>query len=240
MKHVLRACATVLASTALAVTAVGASPASADGPVPDGCVGSIAYVCTGDAKPPVPASVFAEVGGPVSTGMQLVPGQTVDGQQVGGVVVPVEGVTIPGYETSVGGPTEPVVTGVTMPVTVCAYVTCVVAGEPIVVPGLPLPLVPVVVPSTTVPGQYLTVPVLGTTPPVTTPGVSTPAYDVDLILVWVYVDTAAYLDAAEQVCEAGGGHVTTSDYFGRTRYRCASGQTSTLANEMYLYGGFYY
>lgn len=199
MKHVLRACATVVASTALAVAALG-SPASADDAVPAGCAGSYIYVCSGGAQPPVWQDRITWVGG----GESLVWSQTVlDGQQIGGIVVLVPGTTLSGYSTTLGGPTEPVQTGVLMPVSACAFVTCVVAGTPIVVPGLPLPVVPVVVPDVTVPDQTVAVPTLVTTPAVTTPPVVTPE---DLpVSFTVYRDDRDYQAIARSLCELGGG-----------------------------------
>lgn len=245
MKHVLRACATVLASAAFAVTTLGAAPAFADEPVPSGCIGSHYFVCAGSAQqPPYDADVVTSMYIALDTPrVVLLPGQTVGGQQVGGIVVPVGDVVVPGVTTTVGGDTEPIDTGLSMPISVCAFVTCVVAGTPIALPGLPLPVVPVVIPGVTVPGMDVEVPVLGTVPSATTPTLLVPAASVPLTTIRVWVDDRdeiGYLGYVDSLCVLGGGSPNTASSGGDPRWRhsCSSGSTATVANAMYAAGGY--
>ena len=240
MKHVLRACATVLATTALAVTALGAAPASADEPVPSGCAGSYYYVCTGSAEPPFYDTAPDEY--PIRftlPGMPLVPGQTIPGWNIGGVVVPVGGQSTPGVSGSTG-PTDPVATGVIVPVNVCAFVTCVPAGTPIDVPGIPLPVVPVNVPAFTVPAQQVTVPVVGSIPTAQTPGVGLPPFDQTVTTIRIYRVNSDMFALALAVCRAGGSdYYETYDFAtGQWRYGCSGGSTKPVADAMFRQAGY--
>ena len=209
--------------------------------MPSGCVGTWYYACVGGAPPPermeyVDAFYFFGGSLPAQT---IVPGQTIGGQQIGGVVVPLPGVTIPGTTTTVGGPTDPVDTGIVMPVSACAFVTCFIAGSPLVIPGLSLPVVPVEIPGVTVPAMTVEVPSLATVPTTTVPTLGTPTVPLPrLTYVVVWKNENDYLGAAAAICEAGDGAVatgTTQD--GHTHYRCVGGTTAPIADAVYAAGG---
>ncbi|HEX8004656.1 MAG TPA: hypothetical protein VF519_18370 [Mycobacteriales bacterium] len=229
---------TTAALGAAVTIALVAAPASADGLVPDGCVGSTVYVCTGEATPPNWYGYGTQYTVPVALhrSSQTVQGTTVGGQQVGGVVVIVGGQTVPGVSTSVGGPTSPVYTGLVSPTNICLFVTCLVAGDPIVVPGIALPVVPVVVPSQTLPSQPVSVPALGTVPTTTTPGVTVPGVDQDVVTLHVYVVRSDVGDrvwsAAYDTCYSGGGWVNYDYWTGA--YSCEGGTFAALSNALFL------
>lgn len=232
----LRAVARMSAAFTGAAVAVAALavPASADGYVPDGCVGSVAFACTGnppstggtiwDAPVKLPVTVTAP-------SVQVLPSRTVAGTQVGGVIVGVGPGWTPG-PTVVVGPTQPTPTGVVLPVDVCAFTTCLQAGTPVVVPGLPLPVVPVSVPSVPTPGLSVPVPVV-TVPGATTPAASTPAVDEHVVTIALYVDWFALYEAAVYTCEMGGGEVRSAQEFPYST-QCTFSPTMAAANALFL------
>lgn len=235
IEHVLRS-ATVATGALLTVSAL-AVPAVAD-TVPEGCVGTVYYACTGEAEPP--SAGFA-----TDTEMEIplkyevpavtwVPGTTVGGQQIGGVVLTVGGEITPETNITVGGPLGPINTGVVAPVNVCALVTCLVAGEPVVVPGVDLPVIPVVIPAITTPTETVEVPVLVTAPEQAVPEVATPQVTVIDMTVRVYSSHYDYYVLGAAVCRAGGGEVTAGvsgdgrDYW-RIRGFCTGGLLAPVA-----------
>ncbi|HEX8004657.1 MAG TPA: hypothetical protein VF519_18375 [Mycobacteriales bacterium] len=160
----------------------------------------------------------------------LAPSMTIASQQVGGVIVPVGGLTFPGAEYEVGGQTAPTNTGLVMPVNACLYVVCVQAGSPLVVPGLPLPVVPVEIQPATVPTIPVVVPVVGTTPTITTPPVTTPGTLLFVGTVTVNVVWDDVWAAGAAVCTLGGGHwVRVYSY----SYTCNGGYGALAANALF-------
>ena len=236
IRTLVRACA-LAAGAAVALSAL-ATPAAAEEIVPSGCAGSIAYVCTGDATPyPYLPTVSRTI--PVvlrADGAQVVPGMTLGGQEVGHVVIPVGGVAAPGLFTTVG-PTDPMPTGVMTPVQICAFATCIAAGTPVVIPGLPLPVVPVSVPPTTLlePGT-VTVPLEITIPQETTPPVATSDIDQRIVTVRIMLYPHETYTAGDNLCRSGGGDVrgrydATADAY---VWRCDGGRTAAPASAVLL------
>lgn len=225
--------ASALAAGAVVTLSALATPAAAEEVVPSGCVGSQVYLCTGEDGPPIGWRPVEQV--PVTVtrpGTVLVPGTTVGGQQIGGVLVTLGGQTVPGasYET---GPTSPVATGIVMPIDVCLFVTCIMEGTPVVVPSLPLPVVPVSIPSTTVPSEDVTVPVVGQVPTQTTPTLATPPVEQHVVTVAVYVDWSDLDNDIYELCRAGGGTYTIETTPRGNESRCAGGATAVVANALY-------
>lgn len=245
IKHVMRSAA-VAVGAVLTVSAL-ATPAAAENAVPEGCVGSVYYACTGDATPPYPQGqgwlipeTVVEV--PVRfevPSVQLVPGMTVGGQQIGGVIVPVGGELTPETSVTVGGPAGPFDTGIATPVNVCAFVLCLVAGDPVVVPGFSLPVVPVVVPALASPVDSVAIPVVGTVPAQTTPPVVTPEAQVEVTTVRLYLNRYDIYLLAVGVCEAGGGSVSHESEVVDNRIvargRCTGGLTEDAANALFAH-----
>lgn len=220
--------AVLVAVQAITVGQIGS--ASAD-PVPSGCVGtSTVYGCTGSAGPPdgtkaVVIPVAFNLGSQVVT-----PATSVGGQPVGGFIVPIltEPYTV-GGTTYVGGPTAPYDTGIISPVSVCAFVTCLAAGSPVVVPGIDLPVIPVTIPPQVIQPVGVPVPVVGSVPVVPLPAVSTPPVSQSVTNVSVFLpETGAgevrsnmrKVDAAvslaphllgQVICRQTGGMVGTGD-----------------------------
>jgi hypothetical protein len=149
---------------------------------------------------------FEQFSVPVSIttpGVPLFPGATVGGQAIGGVIVPVGGQTVGGFAYSTG-PVAPTDTGIVTPVTVCAFIVCLPAGTPVLIPGIPLPVMPVVVPATTVPAQDVTVPVVATVPTQSVPTLAVPAFDTSVTTLHVYVSGGDYWNLAITLCHLGG------------------------------------
>ena len=208
IRTLVRACA-LAAGAAVALSAL-ATPAAAEEIVPPGCVGSIYYVCTSSAEPPGARYVVSFEQFPVP-GRQIVPGTTVGGQQIGGVVVLLGAQSVPGTSTTVGGATAPVQTGVVLPVGACAFVACYPAGTSVVVPGIPLPVVPVVVPTVTTPEQAVSVPTVAVVPVTTTPAVTSPSNTVYLPGdVTLYNSDSDALVAAIALCTLAGVYPSSS------------------------------
>lgn len=233
LRSVARASAALLGS-AVAVAAL-AVPAAADGYLPDGCVGTVVYACTGTAQPPgsgynmdAPLTLPVTVTEPTTP---ILPSRTVDGAQLGGVIVGLGPQTVPGPYIVIG-PTESRPSGVVLPVDVCAFTTCLQAGTPVMIPGLPLPVVPVNIPSVTVPGFGVPVPLVAV-PGQTTPAVSAPAVDEHVVTMTLYVGWHQLYVAAENTCRMGGG---TVQYTGRFPFReeCTFSPTSPAANALLL------
>lgn len=217
-----------------------AVPASADGLVPDGCAGSVVYACFGDGTTPPPtpwdeygrvqyASVPVTLTAPSTV---VVPSTTVGGQRIGGVVVVVGGQTVGGVSYTFGGPTAPVPTGFVVPVNVCAVVTCLQAGTPIVVPGAPLPFVPVVVPDTRVPVQNVPVPLVGTVPTATTPTVATPPVYEHVVTLQLYTQWAELWFAGASMCRSGNGSLYSADAVLFEYFRCGGGTYAVPATAL--------
>lgn len=222
------------AAVALALVAV---PASADGVVPDGCAGSVVYACTGAATPPGYAWWSGRVVGslPVALHVQnvTVQGTTVGGQKIGGVVVVAGGQTTPVVSATLGGPTQPVFTGLYAPVNACLFVTCYVAGDPIVIPGVSLPVVPVVVGSQTLPTYSVPVPEVATVPTESTPTVTlVPTVDQTVATLTVYYAREEVWVAAYDLCYSGGGHYDYDVVVGH--YACVGGVYAPVANALFL------
>jgi hypothetical protein len=242
LKHVLKSAACAVGAV-VATATLGSGAAFADDIVPSGCVGSVYYACTGAATPGDP---FLLMNVPVVItipGTPLVPGQEVGGQHIGGVVVPVGGETIPGSTVSVGGPVPPTDTGVLLPVGICAFVTCLPAGAPVVVPGIPLPVVPVTVPPVSVPAQSVGVPEVGTVPTTSTPPLVLPAFEQGVGTLHVYgsrqetvVQPAPYL-AADLVCAVGGGTRLEYRNGSGSWWYCENSPLGQEANLLYYIGG---
>lgn len=216
-----------LAGTAIALAAL-AVPASADGYVPDGCAGSVAYVCTGDAQPSQYPQPFREITLTLTApGQQVYPGTTIGGQQIGGVVIPLPALATPLVDRNLGGGyVSPYNTGVVTPVQVCAFVTCIAQGTPVVVPGITFPVVPVYVPSQPIaPSQTVTVPTLLTVPTESVPAISTPAVQEEIVTVVVYVQRGDLWTAAYNMCRSGGGWATghVDPISGEHRWTCGGG-----------------
>lgn len=200
-----------------------AVPATAD-VVPSGCVGSVAYACTGHATPADPVGIYegdtVTFGAP---GQVVFPGTTVDGVWIDSVVVPVGGQTVGPYDVGVG-PVRPI-TVVQLPVGVCAFVVCYSAGTSFQTPGVPLPTVPVYIPAATVPAETVSVP--GTYVPSTeVERLTTPAVDIDLVTLSLYFGAEDVDALAWRVCLAGGGVRNSSG-------ECNSGLTAVLANAIH-------
>ena len=215
MRSLVRASA--VAAGAVVTLSALAAPSYAD-LIPEGCAGSVAYACTGDATPPpTPWNQYGwHYYGTVPVRFEvpstrLVPSTSLGGQELGGVVVTVGGQTIPGTSYSALGPTDPVVTGIVVPVNVCVVVTCILAGTPVVVPGIPLPVVPVVIPSVRVPAESVEVPVLADVPAVTTPEIATPYVGEHLVSISTYTQWAELWWAGHDICEDNGGSLTTTN-----------------------------
>lgn len=231
MPRVLARVSTALVSSLLA--AAVASPAYAEDPLPEGCAGSVVYACTGDATPIDPIYVATVPIDVTTPGVPLLPGQTVGGQQIGGVLIAVPGQSVDGFGTTVGGPTDPFPVLVT-PVAVCAFVVCVPAGIPVVVPGLPLPVVPVNVPDVVVPGQAVTVPALTPVPATSTPSLGIPPFNAATTHVTVYKSRDDIAGLAGLICAAGLGQATWwYDASGQPRFNCPGGFTNIVANVFY-------
>jgi hypothetical protein len=216
-----------------------AAPAAA-GVVPDGCAGSVVYACTGTAQPPEPppydyvSSVTAVslVHVPART---ILPGMTVGGQSVDSVAIVVGGQTVPGVSHTVGVSTDPVATGVVAPTNICLLVTCLQAGEPIVVPGVASPVIPVVVPATQLPEYTVETPDAGFVPSITTPGVRTPAVNQTVGVIRVYYSPGDLRTLGESFCASGGGSITyetTPPWPGAPT--CLGGTTAPLANVVFF------
>jgi hypothetical protein len=239
-KHVLRTGAIAL-GTALSLSAL-AAPAAAEDVVPEGCEGTVYYACTGAAAPPTewPANPAQVVEVPVALstpGLPLVPGGTVGGQEVGGVILPVGGQSVPGQTVTVG-PVPPTDTGVVTPIQVCAFVMCIPAGTPVMVPGVPLPVVPVNVPAVTVPSETIDVPVVATVPEEQTPAVGLPPLDASATTLTVYRHPGDVAAVGTTICHQGGGNVwmyEDSEQVGR--WECVGGGTyGDLANIVFDLG----
>lgn len=226
IKHVMRSAA-VAVGAVLTVSAL-ATPAAAEDTVPEGCVGSVYYACTGDAKPDFYAEMLVESPATVNTpALTILPSATAGGEPIGGVI-PIGGQTVPGASLEVGGPVEPIDTGLVLPTQVCLLVTCLPAGTPIVVPGIDLPIVPVVIPPTTVPAEDLDLPVLGYFPVVTTPAIVLPAIKSGPVRVWLY--RGDLFTAAVTFCEMGGGWLRYGD---EGRVQCEDSSYSLVANLLF-------
>jgi hypothetical protein len=161
----------------------------------------------------------------------------IDPQKIGGVQITVisQPITV-GGTYYLGGPTPTVVLPIQAPIDACAFVVCVQAGDPIIIPSQQLPVIPVYIPPQTVGPLVVNIPVIGYTPPVTVPGVTTPPVNADIVQVSVYApsdvnDQVSYVfnelsyltpyvlkpsllfeDLAYEVCSDAGG---TYDGYGQ-------------------------
>lgn len=217
-----------------------AAPAAADELVPSGCAGSVVYACTGTAQPPEPppydyVSTLAVVPLVHVPARTVLPGMTVGGQSIDSVVIVVGGQTVPGVSETVGVSTDPVATGVVAPTNICLLVTCLQAGEPVVVPGVTSPALPVVVPATQLPEYTVETPDAESVPNFTTPNVRTPAVTQTVGVVWVYYSRGDLRTLGESVCASGGGSITfetTPPWPGAPT--CVGGTTAPVANVIFF------
>lgn len=226
-----------LTGAAVAVAAL-ATPGSADDVVPGGCVGSVVYACTDDARPRPYSLTFKSYSVDLTLPQQrLLPGATVGGQQVGGVLIPVPGTTTPGFEWRVDV-SRPTPTGVVVPIQVCAFVTCIPAGTPVAVPGIPAPVVPVSIPPVNVPGQTVVVPALATVPVQSIPEVATPAIAVEVLTITAYTERGDVWDLAAFTCAFARGN---EGYVDEPRWRrgCMGGEFPANAVSNALYTLYY-
>ena len=172
----MRRLVTLLLATATVSIGLGTSGAAAHADtLPSGCAGAAFYACTGNATAPDGVEEYTlpynfTVPSQTTPNLALIPSQAIGGVAI--VLVPEQNV---GVDQQLGGPTPSIeLTAVVSPVSVCYYVDCLVAGQPVKVPSVPLPVVPVYVAPQHVSEVALPVPYLTTTPPVGVPGLTTP------------------------------------------------------------------